>query len=286
MPGAERLDADGDPSLRITVPANKLRRIIGNGYLLYVGGAVLIALLGGLWAEMPWYALLGWVLFAAFAAIVHELLVGLAAMHSGWFPAFAITLIFLVIGLLMGMPMVPLTLFVAYCASTGPAFADMGYDLKAGWILRRGERPYERWELEGRKQQFISSVVGFVVAMVVVALLWRPFLESGQIPPVSKVFGDTIVKGLADPNIWVTLLLWAIPGAIIQILGGSKRQMGIMLATGLLITSLNAGWLVLAGIAARLLWRRYRKDGENEAVLFGAGVIAGDAIWGTAQVFK
>lgn len=277
---------EGDPSLVPTVNAKRLRGILRNGFALYIVGAIVLAVAGGLWTEMPWWALIGWVVFAAVAAIVHELIVGLAAMQSGWFPAFAVTLIFLVIGLLIGIPMIPLALVVGYCAATGPAFADVGYDLKAGWILRRDERPYTRYELDGRKQQFIATIVGFLVALAMVALMWPMFLEAGQIPPVSQVFADTISTGLSDPGIWVTLLIWAIPGAIIQLLGGAKRQMGVMLATGLLIASANAGWLVLAGIVARLFWVRIRGErGKNEVVLFGAGVIAGDAIWGTAQVF-
>lgn len=286
-----RLDAeagdDADPALRPTVTPGRLRAALLNGYVLYIAGAIILAIAAGLWEEMPLAALIGWVLFAAVAAIVHEIIVGLAAMHSGWFPAFAVTLIFLIIGMLIGIPMVPLALFVGYCSATGPAFADMGYDLKAGWILRRGERPYTAYELEGRKQQFYASIVGFFVAIAMVALLWESFLETGQIPPVSQVFADTITAGLDDTSVWISLGIWAVPGALIQLLGGSRRQMGVLLATGLLISTPWAGWLVFIAIIARLLWTRWRgAQGENEIVLFGAGIIAGDAIWGTAQVVK
>lgn len=190
---------------------------------------------------MSVWALVGWVLFAAVAAIIHEIIVGLAAMHSGWFPAFAVTLIFLIIGMLVGIPMIPLTMLVGYCSATGPAFADMGYDLKAGWILRRGESPYTRYELDGRKQQFIASLVGFFVAIAMVALLWESFLAEGQIPPVSQIFADTITAGLDDASVWLSLLIWAVPGALIQLFGGAKRQMGVLLATGLLITTPGPG---------------------------------------------
>jgi hypothetical protein len=83
---------------------------------------------------------------------VHELIVGLAAMHSGWFPAFAVALITLVIGMLIGFPPVALALLVGFSAATGPAFADMGYDLKAGYMLRGygSDRAFER---DGRRQQ-------------------------------------------------------------------------------------------------------------------------------------
>lgn len=285
--GSEDSRDDADPSLDPTVNPKGLRAAFVNGFALYVAGAIVLAVAAGLWEEMTVWALIGWVLFAAVAAIVHEIIVGLAAMHSGWFPAFAVTLIFLIIGMLIGIPMVPLAMLVGYCSATGPAFADMGYDLKAGWILRKGERPYTQYELDGRKQQFIASLVGFFVAIAIVALLWEPFLTTGQIPPVAQVFADTITAGLDDTSIWISLLIWAVPGALIQFFGGAKRQMGVLLATGLLINTPWAGWLVLIAIVARIVWSKLRGEkGETEIVLFGAGIIAGDAIWGTAQVFK
>jgi uncharacterized oligopeptide transporter (OPT) family protein len=81
-------------------------------------------------------------------------------MHAGWFPAFATALLFLVLGLLIGFPPVPLAFLVGLTASTEPAFADMGYDLKAGWILR-GEGRERRLEAQGRAQQFRAELLGF-----------------------------------------------------------------------------------------------------------------------------
>ncbi|GAB3270603.1 OPT/YSL family transporter [Kineosporia babensis] len=274
-----------DPSLVPTVTVEALRRTFGIGYGLYVAGALILATITGLWSDMSVLAMIGWVLFAAFAAIVHEIIVGLAAMHSGWFPAFAVTLIFLIFGLLLGIPTEPLVVLVAYCAATGPAFADMGYDFKAGWLLRREHRPYTAYELEGRRQQLIGGVIGFVVAAGMVALLWRSYFEDGKIPPVSGVYGDTITAGLTDPKVWVTLLLWAIPGALVQIIGGPKRQMGVLLATGLLVSSPNAGWLVLIALAVRLYWEKSRgAQGENEMALVGAGLIAGDSVYAAGKI--
>jgi hypothetical protein len=45
----------------------------------------------------------------------------------------------------------------------------------------------------------------------------------------------------------------------------------------LLIPFLLAGWAVLAGMACRILWERFAR-GEGMEV-FGAGVIAGDALF-------
>lgn len=276
-----------DPSLVPTVDEARLRRSLLIGYALFVAGAVVLALAGGAYADLSVPALIGWVLFAGFAALVHEIIVGLAAMHAGWFPAFAVTLIFLILGLLLGMPALPLALLVGYCASTGPAFADMGYDFKAGWILRRARRPYREFEIAGRRQQFRSSLIGCAVAVAVVAILWRSYFENGQLPPVSEVYADTIKAGLTDAGNTLNLVLWAIPGALVQLIGGPKRQMGILLATGLLVATPNAGWLVLGAIVARIVYRRIRgPQAENELSLVGAGIIAGDSVAATGQVLK
>ena len=47
---------------------------------------------------------------------------------------------------------------VAYTSATGPAFSDMAYDLKCGYILR-GCGKDEELELEGRKQQYLSEIM-------------------------------------------------------------------------------------------------------------------------------
>ncbi|MBK0331555.1 OPT/YSL family transporter [Brachybacterium sp. MASK1Z-5] len=271
--------AQEDPALAPTVTDAMLRKALTSGFGLFFLGAVLLALVGGMWTQLPWWGLIGFALFAAFAAIVHELIVGLAAMHAGWFPAFAVTLIFLILGLLLHFPAVPLALLIGYCASTGPAFADMGYDFKAGWILRRDRRPYTAFELEGRREQLKASVLGFVMAIGLVALVWPSLFADGNVPPTSQVYADTISAGLSDPSVLVNLLIWAIPGAIVQIIGGPGRQMGILLATGLLVATPNAGWLVLIALLARVLWQRWRgATGEQEVALVGAGLIAGDSV--------
>lgn len=270
-----------------TVDEATLRRTLLRGYALFTGGAVVLALLGGLWSEMSVPGLVGWVLFAALAALVHELIVGLAAMQSGWFPSFAVTLIFLILGLVIGIPSVPLALLVGYVSATGPAFADMGYDLKAGWLLRRDHQPWDPYERAGRREQFRASLIGFTVALGVVAVLWQSYFQQDMIPPVAKVFADTVRHGLSDPETMRTMLLWAIPGALIQLLGGTRRQMGVMLATGLLILTPHACLLVLAALAVRVVYRRVRGErADTELNLVGAGLIAGSSLGDSAQILK
>ncbi|MFG2594696.1 OPT/YSL family transporter [Streptomyces sp. NPDC048462] len=276
-----------DPSTAYTVDERALRLSLIRGYALFTGGAVILAVLGGLIGDMSPLGIVGWVLFAAFAALVHELIVGLAAMQSGWFPSFAVTLIFLILGLAIGIPSVPLALLVGYVSATGPAFADMGYDLKAGWLLRREHRPWDPFEREGRRQQFLAALIGFAVALAVVALAWRSYFGQGLIPPVAKVYADTIKSGLSDPDAVRTMLIWAIPGAAIQLLGGTRRQMGVMLATGLLILTPQACWLVLGALVVRVGYRRLRGPAADEELnLVGAGLIAGSSLGDSAQILK
>ncbi len=71
---------------------------------LFALGAVVLAVMSGIWTEMPMEKLVIWVLWCTFSAIVAPILVGLSAMHSGWFPGFAVTIIFLSLGVFMGFP--------------------------------------------------------------------------------------------------------------------------------------------------------------------------------------
>ncbi|SFI51837.1 Uncharacterized membrane protein, oligopeptide transporter (OPT) family [Bosea sp. OK403] len=255
-----------------------VRRALGLGTIGYLVIAVFIAMAGGLMSDMSIGMLILFVLYAAFAAYVHELIVGLAAMHSGWFPAFAVALITLIIGMLIGFPVPALALLVGFSAATGPAFADMGYDLKAGYILR-GNGVDPAFELDGRRQQLFAAMFAFVIAGIVVLVSYQSYFAQNLVAPVDKVYAATIKAGVAPGVAW-SLFMWAIPGAILQFIGGPKRQIGVLFATGLLISFPMAGWAVLTGIVCRLIWEKLRgASGEGDMEVFAAGVIAGDAIF-------
>ena len=260
------------------VADGEVKRALGLGTVGYLVIAVFIALAGGLMSDMSIGMLILFVLYAAFAAYVHELIVGLAAMHSGWFPAFAVALITLIIGMLIGFPMPALALLVGFSAATGPAFADMGYDLKAGYLLR-GNGADPAFERAGRRQQLFAAMFAFVIAGAVVLVSYQSFFDQNLVAPVNKVYAATIKAGVAPGVAW-QLFIWAIPGAILQFIGGPKRQIGVLFATGLLINFPMAGWAVLAGILCRLVWEKLRgASGEGDMEVFAAGVIAGDAIF-------
>ncbi|SDF52349.1 OPT/YSL family transporter [Sporomusa acidovorans] len=257
----------------------QVRKALGTGFVLYLLIACMLAAITGLYTEMSSGMFAFWIIFAAFAAIVHELIVGLAAMHAGWFPAFATALIFLILGMIIGFPGVALAVLVGFCATTGPAFADMGYDLKTGWILRGRDR-FPDFELQGRKQQLFAALTGFTVAVICTGLTYTLYFQQNLFPPVDKVYIATIKAGLGDPQISKYLLMWAVPGALIQWLGGSQRQMGVLFATGLLILYPQAGIAVLVAIVIRMLCARiWGERARGPQYILAAGFIAGDALY-------
>jgi uncharacterized oligopeptide transporter (OPT) family protein len=256
-----------------------LRRGLGLGAIGYIAIAIVIAILGGMVGELSTGMLIAFVLYAAFAAFVHELIVGISAMHAGWFPAFAVALITLIVGILLGFPPIALGLLVGFAASTGPAFADMGYDLRAGFLLR-GQGINPAFEMEGRKQQLYAAMLAFLIAIPTVYFAHPGYFAQNLVPPVDKVFVATIQAG-ATGDVAKAMLIWALPGALIQLLGGPSRQLGILLATGLLIPNPMAGWAVLAGIVIRVAALKIKGDGASGNMeVLAAGFIGGDALYG------
>ena len=264
----------------VEMPEHKsetIGRTIGLGMVGFGAISVLIALTSGLYYELSFGWLIAFMIYAAFAAFVHEMIVGLAAMHSGWFPAFAVALITLIVGILIGFPPEALAMLCGFAAATGPAFADMGYDLKAGWILR-GNGADPAFELAGRHQQFLAASLAFLIAIPVVGMVYQDYFAQGLVPPVAKVYIAAINAGVSA-EIAKSLLIWAIPGAIIQFIGGPARQLGVLLATGLLIANPMAGWAVLIGLLIRIIVLKVKgPEARGPLEVLAAGLIAGDAL--------
>ncbi len=253
-----------------------MKKALGGGYIAYLIVAVLLAVITGIWSDMSMLQLIIWIVFSAFAAIASELIVGISAMYSGWFPGFATALIFLIVGMLIGFPAIPLGILVAYTSATGPAFSDMAYDLKCGYILR-GCGQDQELELEGRKQQYYSEMIGFVVAFVLVAIMAGKYFDQGLFAPVDATFAATIEAG-AGAGVAKWLVIWAIPGAIIQLLGGS-RQVGILFATGLLVGSTINGLTILIALVLRYVLVKRNKENEQTLNILGTGSLAGAALY-------
>lgn len=277
-----RLVIQRDGGARVS-PAQASSGTRALGKTLRLGGAaylaimVLLAASTGVYIDMSPWMLVAFVLYGTCAAFIHELIVGIAAMHSGWFPAFAVALISLLIGILIGFPPEALVILAGFSAATGPAFADMGYDLKAGYILRNA--PNSAFELDGRRQQLIAGMLGFGVAIVVVALSYKFFFDNNQTAPINAAYVAAIKAGISAETAR-NLALWAIPGALLQLAGGSRQQLGVLFATGLLIPSAMAGWMVACGLVARVIVSRTLGASVRDKLeVFAGGVIAGDALY-------
>jgi uncharacterized oligopeptide transporter (OPT) family protein len=160
-PTADIANASNNVASKTVSTAPPIRSALKFGGVAYLVLSAAVALGSGLYADMSTGMLVAFIFYAAFAAFVHELIVGIAAMHSGWFPAFAVALITLLIGMVLGFPPEALVILCGFSAATGPAFADMGYDLKAGFILR-GNGADPAFEMEGRwllSSRFPSSTL-------------------------------------------------------------------------------------------------------------------------------
>ena len=117
-------------------------------------------------------------------------------------------------------------------------------------------------------------------------IFYKGYFTNDLFPPVSRVFVETINAGTTS-GIAKWLLIWAIPGGIIQFIGGTKRQLGILLATGLLIFNPIAGWTAVVALITRaILLKIYGKGIENPMYVLAGGFIAGSAIvsFGTGTV--
>lgn len=256
----------------VTVSDEKAKKTIVSSIAIYIVGALALALFTGIYSQLSIPKLILWVLFSGISASVTMLLVGMAAMHSGWFPAFAITTIFVMVGIFLGFPPITVAVLTGYICSVGPCFADMGFDLKSGWIIRgKGKNP--EYEIFGRKQQVYFELAGCVIGMIVVLLSMNLFFKADLLPPISKVFATTI-NAAVDPSLIKTLVLWAIPGALIQLFGKAENMVGVLFATGLLINNPIYG----VGIFVAVLFRL--KFGKEMMEYRDAGLIVGDGLYG------
>ncbi len=260
------------PSDRSPAPASVGVRDFAAHLAAFLAGASALAVLGELWNSLPAPQLVLWIAFAALAALLHTIIVGYCAMLSGWFPSFAVAIALLLIAALLRFPLPALALLAGYVLSTGPQFADLGYDLKSGWIIRgRGDDAGR--EAAGRRQQFWLQQLGALAGVATVALAFGAYWKLGLVPPMSRVMATTI--GLtSDASLLRELAAGAGLGIIAQIAGGGRRAVGILLATGLLLDNVIYGYALAAALVVRAVW------GKTAMSVRAPGLIAGDGIAG------
>ena len=271
----KKVDKETSAAGQFGTSIKDMRSALGKGFIAYLLIALGLAIVSGLWYEMKPGMFILWILFAAVAALVSELIVGVSAMYSGWFPGVATALIFLILGMLIGFPKLPLAVLAGFTAATGPCFSDMGNDLKAGYILRgRGKNP--EFEKAGRKQQYFSELLGFAVAFVIVAIFAKTYFSQGLFPPINATYASTIEAG-SSIEVLKWLAIWAIPGAVIQIAGGN-HQVGILFATGILVGGTIYGLTVIIATIIRIIVIKKNPKNDDILMILGAGSLVGCAL--------
>ncbi len=246
-------------------------RVLSRAAAAHLAIAMLLAFAGGLHAGMTAAMLAQFVLFAAGAALLHALVVGVTAMHAGWLPNLAAALVVLAGGRLIGFPPAALALLVGLSAATGPGFAAMGQALRTAHGIG-GDAPALR-------QQALAVMLAFAVAAAVAWLSLGPYFAADRIPPAAHVFAVAIRAGIA-PGVMEKMAPWVLAGAALQLAGGPRRHLGLMLAAGMLLLAPAVGWAILMGLLLRALVLAIRREDtyRNALQQFGAGIIAGDAL--------
>jgi uncharacterized oligopeptide transporter (OPT) family protein len=275
-PGADRSTACGlcggaAPRGRPTDGDLAPRDLVWHG-AAFVAGALVLAWLGGLAGRASLGSVLVWTIFAGAAAFVHTIVVGSCAMLSGWFPSFAVAIALVLAATLLGFSLEALALLAGYVLSTGPQFADLGYDLKSGWIVR-GRGADQGRERAGRREQALLQEAGALVGLLTAALAFSTYRRLGLLPPMSRALAAT-VRLAASPGLTAELAAGGAIGALVQLAGGAHRAVGILLATGLLLDNVAYGY----ALGAALLVRAW--VGTETMRVRGPGLIAGDGLAG------
>ncbi|MEG1800053.1 MAG: peptide transporter, partial [Synergistaceae bacterium] len=264
--------SEDEGTFKLTVTPKATRRALTVGFIVYMLLALVIAVFTGIYTQLAPGKFALWIAWAGFSSFVAPILIGLCAMRSGWFPGTAVTIIFLTIGLFMGFNPVALALLCGFVGCTGPCFADLGFDLKTGWIIR-GNSMYLGYEKDGRRQQVISAMIGAVIGFAVVAAFMHVYFRLDLLPPTSRVMAAT-AQAAGNSEILMELLKWGAVGMAIQFITGQKKAIGILLATGLLLNAPMYGIGVLLAVIVRLV------AGKAFMEIREAGMIAGDGIYG------
>jgi hypothetical protein len=95
------------------------------------------------------------------------------------------------------------------------------------------------------------------------------------VPPMSRVVAAT-VEVAVTPSLATELAAGALMGAAVQAVGGARRALGILLATGLLLDNVLYGYALVAALVLRA-WLGTTRMGVR-----APGLIAGDGLAGFA----
>jgi putative OPT family oligopeptide transporter len=169
---------------------------------------------------------------------------------------------------------------IAVCLS-----GDIAQDLKTGYLL--GATPRKQQVMEFVGLLFPALVMGFTVYLLSNAF---GFVKDATHPtpllaPQANVM-SVIVQGVMTGNLpWVPIIVGCMLAAAIELVGISSLPFAIGLYLPLnLSTPIMAGGLI-ALIVRKISREEVVKKREERGILFGSGLVAGDALLGVGIAF-
>jgi putative OPT family oligopeptide transporter len=169
---------------------------------------------------------------------------------------------------------------IAVCLS-----GDIAQDLKTGYLL--GATPRQQQLMEFVGLLFPALTMGFTVFMLSSAF---GFVKDAAHPspllaPQANVM-SVIVQGVMTGNLpWIPIIVGCMLAAAIELVGISSLPFAIGLYLPLnLSTPIMAGGLI-ALIVRKISRKEVVKKREEKGILFGSGLVAGDALLGVGIAF-
>jgi len=169
---------------------------------------------------------------------------------------------------------------IAVCLS-----GDIAQDLKTGYLL--GATPRNQQIMEFVGLLFPALAMGFTVFLLSSAF---GFVKDATHPtpllaPQANVM-SVIVQGVMTGNLpWIPIIVGCMLAAAIELVGISSLPFAIGLYLPLnLSTPIMAGGLI-ALVVRKISKEEVAKKREELGILFGSGLVAGDALLGVAIAF-
>lgn len=149
--------------------------------------------------------------------------------------------------------------------------------MKAGFILR-GYGEDLKQELLGRRIQLFTALVAFAVAIPIVWFAHTSYFAQNLLPPVAWVYAKTIEAG-SQTSIALSLLIWAIPGAIIQWVGGATADWRAVIYRAINQQSDRRVGGFDGDCPAHIDYPMLGEKARSPMLIGAAGFIAGDALY-------
>jgi putative OPT family oligopeptide transporter len=169
---------------------------------------------------------------------------------------------------------------IAVCMS-----GDIAQDLKTGYLLGATPKRQQWFEFVGLATSAVT--MGFVVYILAKSFgIQTPDNPNGLLAPQANVMA-AIVQGMMMGNLpWGPILVGVMLGTAIELVGVSSLPFAIGLYLPLsLSTPIMAG-----GLLSLLVRKRSKSSDEaskrnEKGILFGSGLVAGDALIGVGVAF-